>query len=89
MRVDPGNQNLRHGIPKFVLLWLAPHPLVMRHDDHKGGRFPFRDQLIRGLVGAQAVPLILIKTLPVDQVNNRVATHDILEITGRQIDAEN
>jgi len=61
------DQLLDHHLAEMVFSGLGPRA-VARQDEDEGGDLPGRGQLIGHLVGAQAVPLVVVVVLPVDQV---------------------
>ena len=60
---------------------------VMGHDDQKLWDFSCRHELITHLFDAQALPLVISKTLSMKQIQNGKTTLGKLIITGRCIDA--
>lgn len=82
--VDIGDQDLRHRLPEEILGRLGPDP-VTGHDDHEGGQLAGGVKLVHQLVRPQTIPLVLIVTLPMDQVQDGIAAFRFFIVARRQV----
>lgn len=85
MPIDQGDEPLDQDLAEWILGRLGPGPIAGQ-DDQERRENSGCHQLIGSFIRAQAVPLVVVVILPMDQIKHRVAPIDLLFIACRQVD---
>ena len=85
--LHPGEQFFQQRLSKHVFAGLLPYTIARQHDQERW-ELPTGDQRVTNFRDSQAKPLIIGITLPVKQIQNRIAAVRLLIITRRQVNVE-
>ncbi len=86
--VDPGHQLGHYRLAEHIGIWLGVQLAVAGHDDQEWRSFTSADQAVGSLVRSQAVPLVVVIALTVDEIKDRIADFSFPIVAGWQVDAE-